>query len=318
MSRQMIKDFSIGDKATLVLRFSDIQLRKTTSNADYASLLGFDGKDLIDVKIWSLPTDKKELLKNGEVYETVGTMKDYQGKMQFNVSEFKLVEDGEYDLSEFYEYAKISAEDLQKSIIEYTNKIKNHIIKEIVVKLLKEHYREYFLHPAAVTMHHNYFSGLAYHVYSMLVLSDIYLKQYPFLNSDLVYAGIIIHDIGKVIELSGGKGPEYTKTGNLIGHISIGSGMVYKAACDLGYEGTDEVLSLMHIVLSHHGVYEYGSPKEPLIAEAVLIYLLDFSDSRMAALEKEYKNVNDMKGGYTNNLPAFDRKMFYVPKIDEE
>ena len=127
MSRQMIKDFSIGDKATLVLRFSDIQLRKTTSNADYASLLGFDGKDLIDVKIWSLPTDKKELLKNGEVYEAVGTMKDYQGKMQFNVSEFKLVEDGEYDLSEFYEYAKISAEDLQKSIIEYTNKIKNHI-----------------------------------------------------------------------------------------------------------------------------------------------------------------------------------------------
>lgn len=314
----MIKDYSIGDKATLILRFSDIQLRKTTSNADYASLLGFDGKDLIDVKIWSLPIEKKELLKNGEVYEAIGTMKDYQGKMQFNVSDFRLVDDTEMDLSQFYEYAKMSVDDLQKNIISYTNKIKNTKIKEIVVKLLKEHYRQYFLHPAAVTMHHNYFSGLAYHVYSMLTLSDVYLKHYPFLNQDLVYAGIIIHDIGKVVELSGGKGAEYTKIGNLLGHISIGAGMVYKAACDLGYEETDEAVSLMHIVLSHHGLNEYGSPKEPLIAEAVLIYLLDYSDSRMAALEKELKNIDDLKGGYTNNLPAFDRKMFYVPKIDEE
>lgn len=318
MNRQMIKDYSVGEKAKLVLRFSDVQIRKTTANADYASLLGFDGKDLIEVKIWSLPQEKKEILKNGEVYEATGTMKDYQGKMQFNVSDFTLVNENDYDLSEFYEYAKVGVDDLQKEIIGYTNRIKNVKIKEIVVKLLKEHYREFFLHPAAITMHHNYFSGLAYHVYSMLVLSDTYLKHYPFLNSDLVYAGIIIHDIGKVVELSDGKGSEYTKKGNLLGHISIGSGMVYKAACELGYEDTDEVISLMHIVLSHHGLNEYGSPKEPLIAEAVLIYLLDFSDSRMAALEKEYKNVDELKGGYTNALPAFDRKMFYVPKLDDE
>lgn len=318
MDRQMIKDYSIGDKATLVLRFSDVQIRKTTANQDYASLIGFDGKDLIEVKIWSLPQDKKDSLKNGEVYEATGTMKDYQGKMQFNVSDFKQVDEGEYDLSEFYEYAKISSQDLQKEIIGYTNKIENNIIKEIVVKLLKENYRDYFLHPAAITMHHNYFSGLAYHVYSMLVLSEVYLKQYPFLNKDLVYAGIIIHDIGKVVELSGGKGAQYTKIGNLLGHISIGANMVYKTACDLGYEETDEAISLMHIILSHHGVNEYGSPKEPLIAEAVLIYLLDFSDSRMAALEKEYKNVDELKGGYTNSLPAFDRKMFYVPNIGKD
>ena len=312
---QMIKSCNVGDKVTLVLRFSDVQIRKTTSNADYASLIGFDGKDLIDVKIWSLPAEKKEILKNGEVYLATGSIKDYQGKMQLNVNDFRLIEEGEMDLSVFYEYAKMSAEDLQKNIIEYAQKIENNIIKEIVVTLLKEHYREYFLHPAAVTMHHNYFSGLAYHVYSMLVLSDAYLKHYPFLNKDLVYAGIIVHDIGKVLELSGGKGSEYTKVGNLLGHISIGCNLIYKASCDLGYENTDESIALQHIVLAHHGINEYGSPKEPMMAEAVLIYLLDYSDSRMAALEKEYKNVEEMKGGYTNPLPAFDRKAFYVPNI---
>ncbi len=312
---QMIKNCNIGDKVTLVLRFSDIQIRKTTSNADYASLIGYDGKDLIDVKIWSLPVEKKEMLKNGEVYLATGTIKDYQGKMQLNVNDFRIIEEGEMDLSSFYEYAKLDVDELQKRIISYTQKIENIIIKEIVVTLLKEHYNDYFLHPAAVTMHHNYFSGLAYHVYSMLVLSDTYLNHYPFLNRDLVYAGIIVHDIGKVYELSSGKGAEYTKMGNLIGHISIGCNLIYKASCDLGYQNTDEALALQHIVLAHHGINEYGSPKEPLMAEAVLIYLLDFSDSRMAALEKEYKDIEEMKGGYTNPLPAFERKMFYIPNI---
>lgn len=315
---QMIKSCNVGDKVTLMLRFSDIQIKKTTSNADYASLIGFDGKDLIEVKIWSLPVEKKEMLKNGEVYLATGSIKDYQGKMQLNITDFRLVDENEMDLSGFYEYAKMDANELQKNIISYAQKIDNSVIKEIVVTLLKEHYRDFFLHPAAVTMHHNYFSGLAYHVYSMLVLSDTYLAHYPFLNKDLVYAGIILHDIGKVLELSGGKGAEYTKMGNLLGHISIGCNLIYKTSCDLGYENTDEAIALQHIVLAHHGVNEYGSPKEPLMAEAVLIYLLDFSDSRMAALEKEYKDVEEMKGGFTNPLPAFERKTFYVPNIKKD
>jgi 3'-5' exoribonuclease len=87
----------------------------------------------------------------------------------------------------------------------------------------------------------------------------------------------------------------------------------YTAALKLGYEKTDEALSLQHIVISHHGCLEYGSPKEPQMAEAVLVYLLDFSDSRMAALEKEIPNGE--KGQYTNPIAAFDRKAFYIPDI---
>ena len=214
---------------------------------------------------------------------------------------------------EFYEYAKLNVETLEDIITEYVERIENKILKEMVVALVKEHYNEYFLHPAALNMHHNYFSGLAYHVYSMLTLSDTYLRLYPFLNKDLVYAGIILHDIGKIIELSGPKGTEYTKEGNLLGHISIASNLIYAKALSLGYEKTDEVLSLMHIILSHHGLNEYGSPKEPQMAEAALIFLLDYSDSRMAALEKEIPNVQ--KGEFSNPINAFDRKNFYVPDI---
>lgn len=309
-----IKDFNPTDKATLVLRFTDVQIRKTTSNADYASLLGFDGKDLIDVKIWSLAEDKKELLKSGEIYVVSGVMKDYQGKMQFNVNDFRLAtDDDEISKDEFYEYAKLSIEVLQSEIKQYIEKIQNKVIQDIVVDLVKQYYKEFFLFPAAMTMHHNYYSGLAYHIYSMLKLSDRYLELYPFLNSDLVHASIILHDLGKIIELSGPKGTEYTKEGNLLGHITIGANLVYASAIKFGTEKTDEVLALQHIIISHHGLLEYGSPKEPQMAEAVLVYLLDFSDSRMAALEKEI--TGSEKGQFSNPIAAFDRKPFYVPDI---
>lgn len=309
-----IKNLKIGDRSTMALKFQSIQIKKTTANDDYASLIGFDSEDLIDVKIWSLPEEKKAILKNGEIYIASGTIKDYQGKKQFNVTDFRVALDDEIEKDSFYEYAPLTKVELQTKISGYINKIQNKNLKTIVYTVLKKHVDDFFEYPAAVSIHHNFISGLAYHVYSMLTLSDVYLKLYSYLNSDLVYAGIILHDIGKVKELSGSKGVEYTKIGNLLGHITIGANMVNNVCLELGLSGTDEAIALEHIILSHHGLYEYGSPKEPLMGEAALIYMLDYSDSRFASLEKFYKNTN--KGEYTDPIFAFDKKSFYVPNID--
>lgn len=309
-----IKDFSPGDEATLVVRLADVQIKKTTANADYASMLVFDGDDTIEGKIWNFSEELRAKLVSGEVYVATGRMKEYQGKMQFNISDIRLTnEEDQINLSDFYEYAPIDLTNLQDLIQAYVNKITNPILKAIVVEILRKHYRDFFNHPAAVNMHHNYYSGLAYHTYSMLRLSDGYLDLYKHLNPSLVYAGIILHDIGKVLELSGPKGTEYTKIGNLIGHITIGANEVFSIAGNLGYQDTDEVLALVHIILSHHGLLEYGSPKEPIIAEAALIHFLDLTDSRMASLEKELAKTN--KGEFTNQILSFDRRSFYIPDI---
>ena len=312
-----IKEFRFGDKATLILRVSDLQIKKTTSNADYASFVGFDSVDLIECKVWSLSEEMKEILKNGEIYVFDGTMKDYQGKMQFNISTFRAItEDDGVNQSEYYEYAPLDDKTLQDQILHYVAKIENQNLKKLVVSLLKKHYKEFFTHPAAVSIHHNYFSGLSYHTYSMLRLSDVYLEMYPFLNRDLVYSGVILHDLGKVYELSGPKGTEYSIRGNLLGHISIGANLIYHEAKVLGIEDSIEAISLEHLILSHHGLLEYGSPKTPQIAEAELLHLLDLSDSRMAALEKEITNTK--KGEFTSPMFAFERKMFYVPDIKSD
>ena len=193
--------------------------------------------------------------------------------------------------------------------------IENTVLKEVTSNIISRYYTPFFNHPAAVSMHHNYISGLAYHTYSMLMLAGAYIKQYSFLNSDLIYAGIILHDIGKVIELSGAKGTEYTFEGKMLGHISIGSNIIYATARDLGYEHTEEVTLLNHIVLAHHGEMEFGSPKEPLIPEALVIHLVDLSDSKLAALDKEFAKIK--KGEFTQAMNQFDRKSFYYPNIDK-
>lgn len=312
--RMKIKDFKPKDKANLILRLTDIQFRKTTTNDDYASMIGFDGTELIEVKLWKLREEDKERLKNGEIYSLSGTMKDYQGKMQLNVSEFtEISDDEEINRDEFYEKAKLSAEELEKEIFAYIEKIDNTIIKSIIARILGQFADDFFNYPAAMSMHHNYYSGLAYHVYSMLRISDGFLNIYPYLNKDLVYGGIIIHDIGKLVELSGPKGTEYTKKGNLLGHIPIGFNLLQQVAQSMQVEETDEVIALQHILLSHHGLLEYGSPKEPQIPEAMLIYMLDYADSRLAALEKEVLNTE--KGDYTNPILALERRSFYIPKI---
>lgn len=304
---------SNNEEIELILKLSNIVIKKTTSGDDYASMIGFDGNDKIEAKIWTYNEEIKRELVSGEVYKVLARTKQYQNRTQLNILSIEKVSSEEYDLSMFYERAKLTSEDLAKQINGYFMKIDNKILKSVVSVLLKKYFNEFFEYPAAVSMHHNYYSGLAYHTYSMLKLSDAYLELYPYLNKDLVYSGIILHDLGKIIELSGPKGTEYTKKGNLLGHISLGANEVYKTSCDLGLEDTEEVVNLIHIVLSHHGQLEYGSPKEPLTAEATLIHFLDYNDSRLATLENEVNKTQ--KGEYTQPIPAFDRKSFYIPDI---
>lgn len=309
-----ISEVEFREKPDMILKFSNVQIKKTTSNADYASLIGFDGTDQIDVKIWRLTDEIKSILKTGEVYVVHGEIKDYQGKKQLNADDVRIATESDCNLDDFYEYAPLSVDELQKRISSYVNKIDNPVIKKIVLKTISKYKDEYFSFPAAVSIHHNFISGLAYHAYSMLVLSDNYLKLYTYLNKDLVYAGIILHDIGKVKELSSSKAPEYTEEGNLLGHISIGANILYSVCESLGLEGKEEALALEHIILSHHGKNEFGSPVTPTIPEAALIFMLDYNDSRLASLAKALKDVK--KGEKTEPVFAFDKKAFYFPDID--
>lgn len=310
-----ISECEIGKPVEMILKFTKIQYfpQNRQDSQEYASITGLDSdKRTIDVRIWKVTDEiKKRITENG-IYLCKGKIKLFNDKKQFMIDNDGITE-ANVNPDDYLIKCPLEINELQIEISRYIRKIQNDNLRNIVTKAIMKIQNEYFSYPAAVSIHHNYLGGIAYHVYSMLTLSEVYLKQYKYFNSDLVYAGIIIHDMGKVKELSGVDKTTYTAEGNLLGHITIGVNMLHDVCKELSLENTEEALALEHIILSHHGKQEYGSPIIPKIPEAALIFILDYSDSRFASLSEIMKQVKP--GEYTEPVFAFDKRTFYIPDI---
>jgi len=162
----------------------------------------------------------------------------------------------------FYHYAPVNLSDIRKGIESKLHSIQNEVIKKIVDHIYKNVQDDFYLYPAATKFHHAYISGLSYHTNSMMKLAEGFLLVYPFLNSDLLYAGIFLHDICKIEEFDSYEGSEYTLKGRLVGHITMGAALIQETAKHLGLENEEEVILLQHIIISHHYYGNFGSPKK--------------------------------------------------------
>lgn len=312
------KDLKVGDSnVELYALVIDCKTKQTVNQTPYFGLTISDGDDQADARIWTVNivnTLKDKAIIPGEVYKFVVKVNDYAGKNQIIIGQVEDVDPNVVDLSSFYKSAPITEEELRKEIKGYIQQISNPVLKKIVVDLIGKNADKYFRHQAAITMHHNYRSGLAYHVYSMLKLAKQMVENYPALNPDLLYSGILIHDIGKTVEITSDKTPSYSLEGNLLGHIVIGLTMLAEVVKENGFEKTEEAIALEHMIAAHHGELEYGSPKEPMIAEAVALYLIDLTDSKLTGITEIVSKTE--KGTYTTPVPTLGRKALYVPKID--
>ena len=188
----------------------------------------------------------------------------------------------------------------------------------MVSALLEENRLNFLVYPAAVKNHHNYVGGLAYHTLSMARLAESVLAMYPYLNRDLLLAGILLHDLGKTIELSEPVLPEYTAAGNLLGHISLMSNLIDREAVRQKVENTEEVMLLKHLILSHHGKMEYGSPVVPMVPEAEVLTILDNLDARLVMMKDSIDQT--LPGMFGPRVFALDNRMIYRRKdyIDPE
>lgn len=317
MNYPKFKDLKVGDNNIEILALvTDCKVRQTVNQTPYYGLVISDGDNLSDARIWTVNlvnelVDKE--IKVGTVYKMLIKVNEYGGKNQIIINRIEDVELSKEEESKFYRTAPLSITELKQGIGEYINRINNPILRMVVTKLINNVADKYFAHPAAMTMHHNYINGLVYHTYSMLRIADVCLVNYPALNEDLLFSGILIHDIGKTIEISDSKIPTYSMEGNLLGHIVIGLQMLHEAAKELEVLDTEEILALQHLIAAHHGELEYGSPKEPLIMEAQLLFYIDLLDSKMAGINAEVSKTD--KGTNTNQIPTLNRKTLYVPNI---
>ncbi|MDX9691361.1 MAG: metal-dependent phosphohydrolase, partial [Acholeplasmataceae bacterium] len=215
-------------------------------------------------------------------------------------------------LDRFYVYAPIPMLEIKKDIEKYMKQINNQVLKEITEKIYLENERAFYLHPAATKFHHAYVGGLSYHTLTMLKLIEPFIQIYPYLNHDLLIAATILHDMSKIGEISGVDG-EYTKEGLLIGHLVMQTVDIDRVARQLGYENEEEVLLLKHMIISHHGQFNFGSPKKPQTGEALLLWFVDTIDSKFTVLGEVLEDTKE--GTFTNMISVMDKMRFYKTNI---
>ena len=307
-----IANLKAGDSVETFYLIKRSQQGVTTQGKPYMTLYLQDRSGDIEAKLWTVSKEDMELLVPETLIKVKGDVIDYRNKRQMKIAMYRLAteQDGLHP-KDFVEKAPMDEDALLESILDYTLKIENGALQRIVRQLLSKYKSEFLSYPAAMTNHHDFVSGLAYHVHYMLRTAEALCDIYPSLNRSLLYSGIILHDIGKVKELSGPIGTTYTTEGNLIGHIVIAVEEITKIAEELEIDG-EEVLLLKHLILSHHGKLEYGSPKVPMLKEAEILHFIDNIDARMMMMDKHLEKTDE--GTFTERIFPLENRSLYKPE----
>ena len=309
-----ITKLQVGEQVDQYLLIKESKKGVTTVGKPFMSLILQDRSGDIEAKLWDTNEEHEQMYRAQVIVRVGGEIHDYRGKNQLRVKQIRVARPEEgVQISDLLPTAAIPKEQLFEDLMQFFFEIKNPNISRITRNLIKKHQESLLIFPAASKNHHDYASGLLDHVVSMLRLSKAICDLYPTLNRDLMYAGIILHDIGKVIELTGPVGTAYTIEGNLLGHITIMVNEIGQAAKELGIEG-EEVMLLQHLVLSHHGKEEWGSPKKPMIQEAEIIHYIDNIDAKMNMLTRALEKTKP--GEFTERLFPLDNRSFYKPNMD--
>ncbi|WP_281887444.1 3'-5' exoribonuclease YhaM family protein [Paenibacillus sp. YYML68] len=316
-----IKSLSPQDEFTGYYLLKELEVKQTngTPPKDYFDLVIGDATGQLPAKYWDVSAADKETFFPMTLVKLKGLVHLYREKPQVKVLKLRPVtsEDG-LSLSDFVRTAPIRPVDLVHTIKQVMNSIEDAQIRALVAYCVGKVEEKLMHYPAAKTHHHAYCAGLAYHIVRMLELGEFVCKQRPFLNADLIKAGIILHDIAKPEEMEAQLGvvTEYSVQGKLLGHISMASNWITEAAirCDVDLQ-SEKVLALHHLVLSHHNTLEWGSPVQPQLPEAVALHHIDSLDAKLQMVEDALDTTPETER-WTPVIRGLDSKQIYRLKLE--
>lgn len=285
--------------------------RKDSKGNDYVDMNLTDRTGEINCKIWNWDPEA-ETPEAGQPIKVRGTIQEYNGRLQLRVEKWRLcTEDDPVDMNALVPCAPRKPEDMFKDIEDAIEHFADEDLKKLTRGMLNLAGDRLRWFPAAQRMHHAERSGLLHHTTDMLRLADAMLNIYPWLNRDLLKAGVIIHDLGKIDEMKSdqtGNVTDYTRDGQLLGHLVRGITNLNKVAEETGVTGECLIL-LEHMLLSHHGESEFGSPKPPMFPEAEALHWIDIMDARMNTM----KSVTDKTppGAFSEKIFSLDRRVYH-------
>lgn len=310
-----IFDYNVDDTFDLFLLVKNADVRVAKNGKKFIAFTFQDVSGQIDGKYWDASDSDIEAFLAGKVVRVSGKRELYQGNPQIKLFKIRLANDNEPNSPElFMERAPIKKEEIVEEINQTIFEITNANMNRVVRHLMTKYQKEFFQFPAAKKHHHAYMGGLSYHTISMLRLAKFIAEQYPEINKPLLYSGVILHDLGKVMELSGAMSTEYTLEGNLIGHIVIVDEEITKACLALKIDDkSEDIILLKHMILAHHGQLEYGSPVRPRLREAEVLHQIDNIDASINMLNVALNRTEP--GTFTERIFGMDNRAFYKPNM---
>lgn len=284
-----IKEFVQNERVEGFYLIKSIDLKTANANGKkYYDLILGDSTGEISGKIWEVKEGHEEFSAN-TIVKVRGTVTSWQGTLQFKIEQIRNLNlTDEVKIEDYVQSAPYDSEHMFKEIKKYVDNMGNKDIKNIVNTILDKNKDKLMYYPAAKKNHHSIRGGLLYHIMTMLSVGEKLASVYEFLNKDLIYAGVILHDLAKINEMDSselGVVNDYTLEGTLLGHITQGIKEVELVGIEVNAEKSTVVL-LQHMILSHHYEPEYGSPVKPMIPEAEILHYLDIIDARMYDMKR--------------------------------
>jgi len=282
-----IEDFEDGEIIIGHYLCRQKTLMKSKSGKSYLSLVLADKTGQIDGKVWEL-TNAIAPFESGDFIKVDGTVLIYNSDYQLKITRIRKSEEGEYTPADYVKSTDKDTELLYSQLCEFIDTIENPFVKALLenIFLSDEISAPLKTGTAARALHHGYLGGLIEHTLSVVQICDMMHGRYKYVNRDILIASAMLHDIGKIWELSPMPENEYTDAGQLLGHIVMGCELISREAAKIPNFPEKLVLMLKHCILAHHGEFEYGSPKLPHIIEAFILHLCDNFDAKVKAFEE--------------------------------
>jgi 3'-5' exoribonuclease len=323
MTRRYIAELTPGEQIEdQVFLVASKDLRTTSQGSLYIHAVLADRTGQLLARVWQASESMYNALPEGGFVRLKGRTESYKGSLQFIIDAIRLVDDpGSLDLGEFLPRTEGDVEAMWARARKILSGIKNEYLAALVGQLLadEELMRRFRTAPAASQMHHAYIGGLLEHTLAVLELALVVIPKYPKLSMDLVLAGVFLHDLAKTAELKYETNFAYTDSGQLVGHVTLGAVWIElkaaAAAKKLGKPFPSEIKwALQHIVLAHHGKYEFGSPRLPATPEAIAIHHLDNLDAKVSMMLRAIETDDNADSNWTDYQRALETRV-YKPDV---
>jgi 3'-5' exoribonuclease len=317
MTRSYVKDLSSGDNIDEVYLVSDKQLRANRNGNLYLQLDLRDKTGTVNARLWNATEALFHSFDVNDYLRVRGKAQIFQGAMQLILSDLQSIEPSRVDATDFLPHTPKDVDRLLARLREILLGLSNPNLKALAEAFMMddEFVRKFTMAPAGIKNHHAYVGGLLEHVVNLMDVASRIAPFYPQIDRDVLLAGAFLHDVGKIDELTYQKAFAYSDEGQLVGHLVIGVEYLDRkavvAASLMGEPFPAELLlRLKHMILSHHGNYEFGSPKLPMTLEAVALTLLDNLDAKIASFHDQIRDDRDPSSAWTQYNPTIGRKLF--------